>query len=104
MAERKPEFHLYLYSFEGFKKDIINANTITECKERMRDGKDIDTYQVMACTTTLLVKGYRVYVHLTPYDVMEIILGECGCFGRELRVSHNLPALIASYFVEEASK
>lgn len=101
MAGRKPEFHLYLHSFEGFKKDIINANTITECKERMRDGKDIDTYQVMACTTTLLVKGYDVYVHLGHRDVRKIVLGECEWFGRELRVSHNLPALIASYFVEE---
>lgn len=99
MVGRKPEFHLYLYSFEGFKKDIINANTITECKERMRDGKDIDTYQVMACTTTLLVKGYKVYVHLSHFDVLEIVLGECEWFGRELKVHHNLPALIASYFV-----
>lgn len=101
MEGRKPEFHLYLYSFEGFKKDIINANTIAECKERMRDGKDIDTYQVMACTTTLLVKGYNVYVHLRPFDVRKIVLGECEWFGRELKVNHNLPALIAGYFVAD---
>lgn len=100
MSERRsPEFHLYLHSFEGYKKDIINANTITECKERLFHMMDIDTYQVMACTTTYLVKGYRIFVHPNPRDVLEIKLGECECFGRELRVSHNLPALIANYFI-----
>lgn len=98
-GRRKPEFHLYLYSFEGAKKDIINANTITECQERAIVGKDIDTYQVMACTTSLFGKGYRVFVHPTPNDSVEIKLGTCECFGgRELRISHNLPRLIACYF------
>ena len=97
---RHPEFHLYLYSFEGAKKDIINANTIGEVQERIREGKDVDTYQVMACTTTALVKGYRIFIHHSkteqPY---EIALGTCECFGgRELRISHHLPNLIACYF------
>lgn len=99
MYSRKPEFHLYLYSFEGMKKDIINANTIQECKERILARKDVDTYQVMACTTTVLVKGYRIFVHLEHREVLEIELGACEWFGRELKISHNLPALIANYFI-----
>ncbi|MBO7366757.1 MAG: hypothetical protein J6U28_08695 [Bacteroidales bacterium] len=97
---RRPEFHLYLYSFEGAKKDIINANTIGEVKARIREGKDVDTYQVMSCTTTVLQKGYRMFVHQSPNDYpIEIMFGTNLFFGnRELRVSHNLPRLIACYF------
>lgn len=99
MTDRKPEFHLYLFSFEGAKKDIINANTIQECTERGRVLLDIDTYQVMACTTTYLQKGYRIFVHPSEHECFEIAFGTCECFGnRELRVSHNLPRLIAVYF------
>lgn len=96
---RKPEFHLYLFSFDGFKKDIINANTISECEERGRMHKDIDTYQVMACTTAYLAEGYRIFIHPNPRDRIEITLGTCDAFGgRELRQSHDLPRLIVSTF------
>lgn len=96
---RKPEFHLYLFSFDGTKKDIINANTISECEERGRMYKDIDTYQVMACTTTYLVDGYRIFIHPNKRDCIEITLGTCNAFGeRELRPSHDLPRLIVSTF------
>ena len=54
---RKPEFHLYLFSFDGFKKDIINANTISECEERGRMHKDIDTSK-----STRLYRNYTWYM------------------------------------------
>lgn len=97
---RKPEFHLYLYSLEDYKKDVINANTIEECSIRCLAGFDIDTYQVMACTTTYLKNGYRIFVHPDKYEIFEITLGTCECFGgRELKMGHNLPRLIVTYLV-----
>lgn len=95
---RKPEFHLYLYSLEGYKKDVINANTMTEIQERLMHRQDVDTYQVMYCMTSLLGNGYRIFVHISPFHTEEITLGTVECFGgMELRMGHNLPRLIVTY-------
>ena len=100
MTFRKPEFHLYLYSMEGYKKDVINANTVSECHERVNAKKDVDTYQVIACTTSLFNDDYRIFIHPSPMENYEIRLGTCPLFGnRELRMGHNLPNLILSYLV-----
>ena len=97
--ERKPEFHLYLYSFKGAKKDIINANTLNEIVKLVEAEKDVDTYQVMACVTCLFREGYRIFVHRNPNETYEIKLGTCECFGgREIRMGHDLPRLIVASF------
>lgn len=98
--KRKPEFHLYLYSLEGYKEDVINANTMTEIQERIMHHQDVDTYQVMYCMTSLFDHDYRIFVHISPYHTEEITLGTVECFGgRELRMGHDLPRLIVTYLV-----
>lgn len=95
---RKPEFHLYLYSLEGYKKDVINANTMAEIHERIMHNQDVDTYQVMYCMTSLFNLDYRIFVHISPSHTEEITLGIVPMFGgRELKMGHNLPRLIVAY-------
>ena len=97
--ERKPEFHLYLYSFKGAKKDIINANTLNEIIKLVEAKRDVDTYQVMACVTGLFREGYRIFVHRNPNETYEIKLGTNECFGgRELRMEHDLRGIIVAVF------
>ena len=91
---RKPEFHLYLYTLEGYKRDVINAYTVTSVNDLISLGKDVDTYQVICCTTDLFNKGYRIFVHETPASQFEITLGSCERTTREIKMGHNIPNLI----------
>lgn len=92
--DRKPEFHLYLYTLEGYKRDVINAYTVTAVNDRITLGKDVDTYQVICCTTDLFNKGYRIFIHETPASQFEITLGTCEGTTREIKMGHDLPKLI----------
>lgn len=91
---RQPEFHLYLYTLEGYKRDVINAYTVTSVNDLISLGKDVDTYQVICCTTDLFNKGYRIFVHETPASQFEITLGTCEGTTREIKMGHDLPKLI----------
>ena len=91
---RKAEFHLYLYTLEGYKRDVINAYTVNAVNDLVAHGKDVDTYQVICCTTDLFTKGYRIFVHETPAFVHEITLGQCDGTTREIKIGHDLPKLI----------
>lgn len=93
---RKPEFHLYLYTLEGYKRDVINAYTVAAVNDLISLGKDVDTYQVICCTTDLFNKGYRIFVHETPASLFEITLGTCERTTREIKIGHDLPKLILS--------
>lgn len=93
---RKAEFRLYLYTLEGYKRDVINSYTVNAVNDLISLGKDVDTYQVICCTTDLFAKGYRIFVHETPAFVHEITLGQCEGTTREIRMGHNLPNLILS--------
>lgn len=91
---RQPEFHLYLYTLEGYKRDVINAYTVTAVTDLISHGKDVDTYQVICCTTDLFNKGYRIFIHETPASQFEITLGACERTTREIKMGHDLPKLI----------
>lgn len=91
---RKPEFHLYLYTLEGYKRDVINAYTVTAVNDLIALGKDVDTYQLICCTTDLFNQGYRIFIHETPASQFEITLGQCEGTTREIKVGHDLPKLI----------
>jgi hypothetical protein len=101
---RQPEFHLYLYTLEGYKRDVINAYTVAAVNDLITLGKDVDTYQVICCTTDLFNKGYRIFVHETPASQFEITLGTCERTTREIKMGHDLPKLIlAGEFTYEDS-
>lgn len=91
---RQPEFHLYLYTLEGYKRDVINAYTVTAVTDLISLGKDVDTYQVICCTTDLFNNGYRIFIHETPASQFEITLGTCERTNREIKMGHDLPKLI----------
>lgn len=105
---RAPAFNLYLY-YEPNMYPLRNwAFTMKEVEEKVEAGEDINTYQVLSCTTVLLKKGYKIYIwYEEPYSLdrykhkaVEITLGTCDALeGRELRMGHNLPRLITSHFM-----
>lgn len=104
---RAPEFHLYLFRTVRETCNFRWQRTMNNIDEAVSKGEDIETYQVMSCTTDLFRKGYRVFVwYEAPigndqyiHKDVEIRLGTCEALGgRELRMGHNLPRLIASSF------
>lgn len=92
--DRKPEFHLYLYTLEGYKRDVINAYTVADIDLLVSAHKDVDTYQVISCSTDLFREGYRIFIHERPNSNFEVTLGKCDRTTREIRLGHNLPKLI----------
>lgn len=92
--DRKPEFHLYLYTLERYKRDVINAYTVADVDVLVSAHKDVDTYQVISCSTDLFREGYRIFIHDRPDSNFEVTLGKCDRTTREIRLGHNLPELI----------
>lgn len=90
------EYHLYLYRTE--LADMLL--TVDEVDNAIEGGQNIiNTVQVCTLSTTLLSKGYRVFIHYKNGDEQkhfEITLGECEHTTRELRQGHNLERMLLS--------
>lgn len=93
MTERKPEYHLYLFApppGHGLWHAFRGASTVEQVENLIAVGKDVDTLQLVTCTTDLFNKGYRIFVHPRSMDKFEITLGECERTKREIRMGHCL--------------
>ena len=53
----------------------------------------IYTTQMSACRTKHLVDGYRLFVYLLDYSVVEISLGTSTC-GKDIREAHNIEKML----------
>jgi len=54
------------------------------------------TTQILLCKTSLIEKGYRIFVYPKIGERFEITLGACECTNREIRIGHNIANLIVS--------
>ena len=97
------EYHLYLYEpdilmwqWEHFYDYILY---------RIRNGLDINTSNIITCTTDLFRHGYRVFVHAAPDDEYEIKLGVNERTGREIKMGHCLyKMIIAGEFEKDGAE
>ena len=94
------EYHLYLYRPALF--DIIATMLLTVDEvDNAIDKKQniISTIQVCTLSTSLLSKGYRIFIHYKKDDEQkqfEITLGKCEHTSREIRAGHDLARLLLS--------
>jgi hypothetical protein len=54
----------------------------------------INTVQPHVCSTTWIVKGYRIFVHMLDGKTVEMKLGQIGDNPKEIRVAHNLERML----------
>lgn len=85
------ELHIYLDKLP--EEDIIYTFINAE-KALLNNQQVVHTTQIHFCSTTWLVKGYRLFVHMPDEKIIEITLGYCGDVGREIRVGHNIEKML----------
>lgn len=85
-------FHLYL---ANDSTEIIHSYAKTK-KAIEEDFPVILTTQVMLCKTSLIERGYRIFIYPKIGERFEVTLGACECTDRELRMCHNLPNMLIS--------
>ena len=93
------EFHLWLDIPLTVPQNLIDKFSYTyESTLRCIDAgfDNINTTQIILCTTDLFEKGYRIFVHDSNYKTYEIKLGVNEQTGREIRMGHCLYKLILS--------
>ena len=92
------EYHLYLYRPALFDIIATMLLTVDEVDNAIDKKQDIiNTIQVCTLSTSLLSKGYRIFVHYKKEDEQkqfEITLGECEHTTREIRAGHDLAKLL----------
>ena len=85
-------FHLYL---ANDSTEIIHSYAKT--KKAIDEGFPIImTTQILLCKTSLIEKGYRIFIYPKIGERFEITLGTCECTNREIRIGHNIANLIVS--------
>lgn len=85
-------FHLYL---ANDSTEIIHSYAQTK-KAIDEDFPIIMTTQILLCKTSLIERGYRIFVYPKIGERFEITLGACECTNREIRMGHNIANLIVS--------
>ena len=94
------EYHLYLYRPVLFDIIATMLLTVDEVDNAIDKGQNIIcTIQVCTLSTSLLSKGYRIFVHYKKEDEQkqfEITLGKCENTTREIRAGHNLEKMLLS--------
>lgn len=85
-------FHLYL---DNESTDILHSYAKTK-KAIDEDFPIIMTTQILLCKTSLIEKGYRIFVYPKIGERFEITLGACECTNREIRIGHNIANLIVN--------
>lgn len=89
-------FHLYLAN-DSIKtvSSIEIIHSYAKTKEAIeKDFPVILTTQVMLCKTSLIERGYRIFIYPKIGERFEVTLGACECTDRELRMCHNLPNML----------
>jgi hypothetical protein len=84
------ELHIWLCDYPKFISPYVRLESTEFALDQ--DDEIVHTTQPHVCSTTWLVKGYRIFAHMLDGEVIEIKLGEC-C-GREIRISHNLEKML----------
>lgn len=93
----KPEYNLYLYMPPLIGSVGPMYYTVPEVDFALSRGYDVNTIQVCTLSTSLIAKGYRVFIHDNPYSKpFEVTLGKCERTNREIRMGHNLEHLLLS--------
>ena len=85
-------FHLYC----GSKyPEYTCSHTISEVNKEIQNGdRIIKTTQIAALDSSLITKGYRIFIHPEQGDTFEIGLGDCPNTPREIRMGHNFAKLL----------
>lgn len=94
---RKKELHIWMDE-DVFEKLGENKLCVTfDITEKALENSDnrVDTVQPHFCSTTWLVKGYRIFVHMLDEKMVEIKLGFMKDVGN-VRVSQNLEKMLLS--------
>lgn len=91
------EFHIYLYNpFEdkGMKMAAIciDMDTTSKCLER--GDHYIYTTQTYFLSTTILKRGYRLFLHKSPGKCIECKIGFNTWTDKEIKYAHNLRNLL----------
>lgn len=91
------EIHILLtqQQIDQFENNFDNVQcTIFNTEKWLDTFNKVYTTQTHFCSTTWLVKGYRIFAHMLDDEVVEIKLGKNECTDREIRVSHNLEKML----------
>lgn len=97
------ELHIWLSKIELGESDFPLYITLNETlKALYNNACRVDTTQTHVCSTTWLVKGYRMYVHMLDGETVELKLGQC-C-GREIKVLYNLEKMLLANVFGLATK
>ena len=87
------ELHVYM----GMTHPMINTMSISLAETEWQlnhDVERINTPQTHVISTTWLVKGYRIFVHMLDDKIVEMKLGYMGDNLKEIRVAHNLEKMV----------
>jgi len=93
----KKELHIWMK--DNYNKNDSNNLFLTFYSTETALNSNIEiinTTQPYFCSTTWILKGYRIFVHMLDDKVVEIKLGYCEFADREIRKSHNLSKMLLS--------
>lgn len=87
------ELHIWMGENYPNKNDLFITLESTE-KALNNNNQRVDTTQPHVCSTTWLVRGYKVFVHMLDGEVVEMKLGYIANNPKEIRVAHNLEKML----------
>lgn len=87
------ELHIWMGDNYINKDELFISFQATE-KALLNDCNRVDTVQPHFCSTTWIVRGYKVFVHMLDNEVVEMKLGHINGHPKEIRVAHNLEKML----------
>jgi hypothetical protein len=89
------EKQLHIWMGENYDNKENLLITLEATEKALYSGKTrVNTTQTHVCSTTWLLKGYRIFIHMLDDQVVEMKLGHIEGCGKEIRVAHNLEKLL----------
>ena len=93
-SKESKELHIWMGANYPNRNDLFITLESTETA-LYNNCYRIDTTQPHFCSTTWLVKGWKIFVHMIDDEVVEIVLGIGNKnTSREIRISHNIEKLL----------
>jgi hypothetical protein len=87
------ELHIWLCDYDKFTFPYVRLESTLRALHEQDE--IVHTTQPHVCSTTWLVKGYRIFTHMLDGEVVEIVLGDKNKYtNRNIGIRHNLEKLL----------